>query len=115
MRTAEVETDKRGSLARCSVIKDGGDDPDCTHRAEIWASVRLSAPPGEVVLFGGEGVGQITRPGLGLPVGGPAINPVPRRNITEQLAALLPPGTGAEVTIGVIGGEEMAKKTGMAL
>jgi cobalt-precorrin-5B (C1)-methyltransferase len=64
-----------------------------------------------VLLIGGEGVGQITRPGLGLPVGGPAINPVPRRNITEQIAALLPSGTGAEVTIGVIGGEEMAKKT----
>jgi cobalt-precorrin-5B (C1)-methyltransferase len=111
VRTAQVQTDERGPVARCSVIKDGGDDPDCTHRAEIWVSVRLNECPGEVMLIGGEGVGQITRPGLGLPVGGPAINPVPRRNITEQIAALLPAGVGAEVTIGVIGGVQMARKT----
>ncbi|MEC8422848.1 MAG: cobalt-precorrin-5B (C(1))-methyltransferase [Myxococcota bacterium] len=111
VRTAERDPDAAVPVARCSVIKDGGDDPDCTHRAEIWAAVRLTERPGEVELIGGPGVGQITRPGLGLPVGGPAINPVPRRNITEQLAELLPPGAGAEVTIGVLGGEEMAKKT----
>lgn len=111
VRSAQRQLDARGAMARASVIKDGGDDPDCTHRAEIWAVVRLTERPGDVVLVGGEGVGQITRPGLGLPVGVPAINPVPRRNITEQVATRLPPGVGAEVTIGVIGGEEMAKKT----
>ena len=111
VRTAEVSEDAKGPFARCSVIKDGGDDPDCTHRAEIWASVRLTGAAGEVELLSGPGVGQITRPGLGLPVGGPAINPVPRRNITEELEALLPKGSGVVVTLGVIDGEQMAKKT----
>ena len=103
--------DDDGRVARCSVIKDGGDDPDCTHRAEIWATARLTRASGEVELVGGPGVGQITRPGLGLPVGGPAINPVPRRNITEELESLLPQGSGVQITLGVIDGEEMAKKT----
>ena len=111
VRTSEIHEDEHGKFARCSVIKDGGDDPDCTHRAEIWAKVRLTAKAGEVELIHGEGVGLITRPGLGLPVGAPAINPVPRRNITEQISEILPAGSGAEVTLGVIGGEEMAKKT----
>ena len=111
VRTSETQEDEHGTFVRCSVIKDGGDDPDCTHRAEIWAKVRVTEKPGEIELLQGEGVGLITRPGLGLPVGAPAINPVPRRNITEQLCEILPPGLGAEVTLGVIGGEEMAKKT----
>ena len=111
VRTASVSDTPSGPEARCSVIKDGGDDPDCTHRAEIWASVRWTDAVGQVELIGGEGVGTITRPGLGLPVGGPAINPVPRRNITEELEAMLPHGRGVEVTLGVIGGEDMAKKT----
>jgi cobalt-precorrin-5B (C1)-methyltransferase len=111
VRTVERGEDKLGSFAKCSVVKDGGDDPDCTHRAEIWSIVRLTKKAGIIELVGGEGVGQITRPGLGLPVGGPAINPVPRRNITEQLLERLPSGMGAEVTLGVIGGEIMAKKT----
>ena len=111
VRTLVLQEDERGMYARCSVIKDGGDDPDCTHRAEIWAEVRLTKKAGEIELLRGEGVGLITRPGLGLPVGAPAINPVPRRNISEQLSEILPQGCGAEVTLGVIGGEEMAKKT----
>ena len=111
VRTKMTGEDEHGQFARCSVIKDGGDDPDCTHRSEIWAKVRLTERAGEIDLHRGEGVGLITRPGLGLPVGDPAINPVPRRNITEQLSELLPPGRGAEVTLGVIDGEEMAKKT----
>jgi cobalt-precorrin-5B (C1)-methyltransferase len=108
-------------LARCeragegviaSVIKDGGDDPDCTHGAEIVATVKLIAEPG-VRLLGGEGVATVTKPGLGLVVGGPAINPVPRKNITEMVLEELPAraDTGAEVVISVPGGEEIAKKT----
>ncbi len=111
VRTACVQDTPEGPEARCSVIKDGGDDPDCTHRGEIWAAVRLTERAGEVALARGEGVGQVTRPGLGLAVGAPAINPVPRRNITEQVRALLPDGRGAHVTVGVIGGAAMARKT----
>src|SRR5690606_722394 len=67
----------------CAAIKDGGDDPDATHKAEIRATVELNSRPGEVRFLQGEGVGKVTLPGLGLEVGGPAINPVPRRMMTE--------------------------------
>ena len=111
VRTSSCLADTEGMFSRCSVIKDGGDDPDCTHKAEIWAEVRYIDTPGQVTLLAGSGVGQITRPGLGLDVGGPAINPVPRKNITEQVLLHLPPDKGAQVTLGVINGEEMAKRT----
>jgi cobalt-precorrin-5B (C1)-methyltransferase len=99
--------------AFASVVKDAGDDPDVTHGAEICARVRWTDQPG-LQLKGGPGVGTVTRPGLGLEVGAPAINPVPRRMLSEHLTALL--GTtlherGLEVTIEVPRGEEMARKT----
>jgi cobalt-precorrin-5B (C1)-methyltransferase len=99
-------------VALCSILKDGGDDPDCTHGAEIVAEVRL-ASEGEIVLEGGEGVATVTKPGLGLDVGAPAINPVPRRNIIEMVREELvqAPVPGAHVTISVPGGEELAKQT----
>ena len=76
--------DRVGSRAICSVIKDAGDDPDCTHGAELVAEVELRAEPG-IELRGGAGVATVTKPGLGLEIGDPAINPVPRRNITEMV------------------------------
>jgi len=99
-------------VALCSILKDGGDDPDCTHGAEIVAEVRF-ARENEIVLEGGEGVATVTKPGLGLDVGAPAINPVPRRNITEMVREELvqAPALGARVTISVPGGEELAKQT----
>jgi len=99
-------------VALCSVRKDAGDDPDCTHGAEIVAQVRF-AREREIVLEGGEGVATVTKPGLGLDVGAPAINPVPRRNITEMVREELArtPIPGARVTISVPGGEELAKQT----
>ncbi len=104
--------EQAGARAICSVIKDAGDDPDCTHGAELVAEVELRGEPG-IELRGGAGVATVTRPGLGLAVGDPAINPVPRRNITEmveqELAASGHPG--AIVTISVPGGEDMAKQT----
>jgi cobalt-precorrin-5B (C1)-methyltransferase len=99
-------------VALCSILKDAGDDPDCTHGAEIVAEVRF-APEKEIVLEGGAGVATVTKPGLGLDVGAPAINAVPRRNITEMVREELveAPLLGARVTISVPGGEEMAKQT----
>jgi cobalt-precorrin-5B (C1)-methyltransferase len=102
-------------LAHAVVIKDAGDDPDQTHGAHLTADLRLlPGAPGEVRLSGGPGVGTVTMPGLGLEVGGPAINPVPRRNITENVreatAALLET-QGLEVCISVPGGEEIARRT----
>ena len=110
------------ALARCqrlaegeavaSVIKDAGDDPDCTHGAELVATVALRAQPG-VVIAGGGGVATVTKPGLGLEVGGPAVNPVPRKNIAEMVLEELAgsPWPGATVTISVPRGEEMARET----
>jgi len=104
-----------GDCAHAVSIKDAGDDPDATNGAHLTADVRRIRGGGEVILKGGPGVGVVTKPGLGLEVGGPAINPVPRRNIAENVAragaAILAAGDGLEVTISVPGGEEMAKKT----
>jgi len=101
--------------AHAMCIKDAGDDPDCTDGAHVTADVRrLEGQAGDVVLKGGKGVGMITMRGLGLEVGGPAINPVPRKNIAEnvrEVAAELLAEDGLEVTISVPEGEEMAKKT----
>lgn len=100
--------------AHAVVIKDAGDDPDCTHGAHLTADLRLLPVAGQIELKGGAGVGTITMAGLGLEVGGPAINPVPRRNIEENVRAVAAPllaKHGIEVVISVPGGEDMAKKT----
>ncbi len=102
------------------VVKDAGDDPDCTDGAHLTADVRwLEAGPTE--LAAGPGVGTVTLPGLGLPVGAPAINPVPRRMILAALgevpgvagdgAAAGPGDRPVHVTFSVPGGEAMAEKT----
>jgi cobalt-precorrin-5B (C1)-methyltransferase len=100
-------------VATAGVIKDGGDDPDVTHGAEVIVTVRRVAEPG-VHIRGGAGVGTITQPGLELPPGSAAINPIPRRMIAEGVAIAL--GTdrsepGVEVTVSIPGGEDLARKT----
>jgi cobalt-precorrin-5B (C1)-methyltransferase len=95
--------------ARAVVVKDAGDDPDVTHDARLTATVVRQAVPA-VALEGGDGVGVVTKPGLGLEVGSPAINPVPRRQILDAVAEADPAG-GLMVTISVPDGERMAKKT----
>ena len=105
-----------GQRARAVSIKDAGDDPDATNGAHLTVEVeRLPGASGQIVLRGGPGVGIVTKPGLGLDVGGPAINPVPRRNIGDNVRAagspILDAGDGLAVTISVPGGDEMAKKT----
>ena len=101
--------------AHAMVIKDAGDDPDCTDKAHLTVDVRvLPDQPGAVVLHGGFGVGTVTMAGLGLAVGGPAINPVPRRNIEDNVreaAGALLDEVGLAVTVSVPQGVEMAKKT----
>ena len=110
-----IEGEGTARSAHAVIIKDGGDDPDATNGAHLTADVRLLPDSaGEIVLKGGVGVGVVTKEGLGLQVGGPAINPVPRRNIGENLRAVasdLLDQHGLEVTLSVPGGEEMAKKT----
>jgi cobalt-precorrin-5B (C1)-methyltransferase len=101
-----------GARATCSVIKDAGDDPDCTNGAELVAEVELAKEPG-VSIRGGAGVATVTKPGLGLDVGSPAVNPIPRRNITAMVEEEIRGSAwkGAVVTVSVPGGEEMAKET----
>jgi cobalt-precorrin-5B (C1)-methyltransferase len=98
-----------GDTARAVVVKDAGDDPDVTHGAHLTATVRWKAGDG-VSLAAGVGVGTVTRPGLGLDVGGPAINPVPRAMITQAVAEVAGE-RGVEVVISVPEGERMARKT----
>jgi cobalt-precorrin-5B (C1)-methyltransferase len=98
---------------RCAVVKDAGDDPDVTHGAHITAEVAW-APPGarRVELRAGTGVGVVSLPGLGLPVGAPAINPVPARMIRAAVAEVT--DRPMIVTISAPGGEAMAAKTSNA-
>jgi cobalt-precorrin-5B (C1)-methyltransferase len=95
--------------AVASVIKDAGDDPDVTDGLEIVAKVR-TVDGGDVFIRGGRGVGVVTRPGLQIPVGESAINPVPRYMIERAVREVIPDG-GVEVEIMVPEGEEVAMKT----
>ncbi|PVZ54608.1 cobalt-precorrin-5B (C(1))-methyltransferase [Pseudomonas sp. B1(2018)] len=102
-----------GDGAEAGTLKDAGDDPDVTHGALLYSQVRLSAEPG-IRFHAGRGVGTVTRPGLVLGVGEPAINPVPRKMIGDHLAALadeLGYTGGFDVTVNVENGEALALKT----
>jgi len=101
-----VESDDLSASA--TVVKDFSDDPDVTRGCRITA--RVEWIPGHDVAFRqGEGVGVVTLPGLGIPVGGPAINPTPRRMIINEIRQLT--DRGVAVTISVEGGSELAKRT----
>ncbi len=100
--------------AEAAVIKDAGDDPDVTHGARIVVRVSHGAPGSGVVFAAGPGVGMVTRPGLPIPPGEPAINPVPRRMMTEALGAIAAArGVAADfrVEVSVPGGEALARQT----
>jgi cobalt-precorrin-5B (C1)-methyltransferase len=108
----EVERcDLGASWAEAVVIKDAGDDPDVTDGAHLTAHISWREEQG-LELDRGDGVGVVTKPGLGLPVGGPAINAVPRRMISYSVEEVLDPNErGVSVVISVPGGEKMAEKT----
>ncbi len=106
---AIVEQGDRYAVA--SVVKDAGDDPDVTNGRCIIARVELSDRESEDIrFFGGEGVGVVTLPGLGLEPGEPAINPVPRKMMVEAVRRIYPVG-GVDITVSVPGGEELARRT----
>ena len=99
--------------AEAGTLKDAGDDPDVTHGALLYSQVRLIAQQG-IHFVAGQGVGTVTRPGLVLAVGEPAINPVPRKMITEHLQQLATEhhySGGFEVTVNVQDGAALALKT----
>ncbi len=94
---------------RAEVIKDSGDDPDITDGARIITTVRLTDGEG-IKFIGGAGVGRVTKAGLSVPIGEPAINPGPRqliRNVVDEFDVV----GGLEVTISIPNGEELAKRT----
>ena len=95
---------------RCAVIKDAGDDPDCTDGAHVTATAEWN-DHGALDLIAGEGIGVVTLPGLGIDVGQPSITCVPRRMIAAAVAEVAPPGRGVTVTFSVPGGEAMAART----
>lgn len=102
------------NFARCSVIKDGGDDPDVTHGAKIIVDLSLNDSVNEIQIDGGEGVGIVTKPGLGLDINRPAINPVPKKMINENLreaAGDMLAQKGIRVVISVPKGRELGPKT----
>jgi cobalt-precorrin-5B (C1)-methyltransferase len=104
----------KGSAAEAGVVKDAGDDPDVTHGALVMARVERAVAGSGIAFRAGEGVGTVTRAGLPLAVGEPAINPVPRRMIADALHAIAArAGTFADavVTVAIPGGEELAKRT----
>lgn len=98
--------------AECGIVKDAGDDPDVTHGSTVIARV---VPGGEGVRFrAGQGVGTVTKPGLPIAVGEPAINPVPRQmmaQIVAELAARYDRPSAAEITISIPGGAALAAQT----
>lgn len=105
---------REGDGAMAGVIKDAGDDPDVTHGALVQARVRASTPGSGVTFRAGEGVGTVTRPGLPLAVGEPAINPVPRAMITQaigEVAAAAGRAADFAVEIAVADGAALATRT----
>ncbi len=107
-------TERGEDWATASVIKDAGDDPDVTHEAEVVATVRRGRSGSGIAFKAGPGVGTVTLPGLAIAPGEPAINPVPRRMMTEAIAEVAAahgaaPDAGIEISIP--GGESLAQKT----
>ena len=104
-----VAVNDDGSV-RAEVLKDGGDDPDSTHGATIFAEVRRNGA-GEVRFFAGPGVGTATLPGLRVAVGEPAINPVPRLMMRQAVTEVSKGDAGFDLTIGCENGDVIARKT----
>jgi cobalt-precorrin-5B (C1)-methyltransferase len=115
-----AQTEMKEDAVSCTVVKDSGDDADVTNGASVIAEVRLltkaAGDPPAVLILGGEGVGTVTLPGLGLAIGDPAINAAPRKMITGNLQAIYRAQQpriphDIEVRISVPGGEEIAQRT----
>jgi cobalt-precorrin-5B (C1)-methyltransferase len=113
LRIAWTKTENNGKIT-CAAIKDGGDDPDATHGAEICSTVSFSDDTGQIKIQGGKGVGRVTKPGLGLEIGKAAINPTPLKMLEQavsEVAGHQLERRGVDVVISVPNGEEIAKRT----
>jgi cobalt-precorrin-5B (C1)-methyltransferase len=110
-RFAVAEGWSEGGRAQAIVVKDAGDDPDVTDGSRLTATVTRRGEPG-IELRGGTGVGTVTRPGLGLEIGAPAINAGPRKQIAAAVGEVVDLAThGVTIEISVPGGEKMARRT----
>jgi cobalt-precorrin-5B (C1)-methyltransferase len=107
---ALVVAGKGEGWAQAGIIKDAGDDPDVTHLCTVISTVRLAAKGSGIVFRAGKGVGTVTKPGLPIPPGEPAINPVPRQ-MMRQVVDELGGGGDVEIEISIPTGEELAQKT----
>lgn len=96
--------------AKCSIVKDGGDDPDVTSKLRIFAEAAWKGGTG-IDIQAGEGIGIVTLPGLKVEPGKPAINPVPMRMILKEVEEVLPENKGVSIKLSVPGGAEAALKT----
>ena len=108
-----LEVELAEQYVSCAIRKDSGDDPDDTNGVLVFAKVEKVAEPG-VHIEGGVGVGRVTKPGLACAMGGPAINPTPRRMITAEVGSVMEQAGYSEgllVTISIPEGVEIAKKT----
>lgn len=108
-----LEVELKDTYVSCAIRKDAGDDPDDTHGVLVYAKVEKTDTPG-VAICGGTGIGTVTKPGLACAVGGPAINPTPRKMITKEVSAVAEKygyNSGLKVTISIPAGVEIAKKT----
>ena len=111
---ALAEQARDGEAATAAVVKDAGDDPDVTHGCLVRATVRPGPRGSGVTFHAGGGVGTVTRPGLQIPPGEAAINPVPRQMMREaiaEIAAATGCGDDVAITIAIPGGERLAEKT----
>ncbi|HBL32243.1 MAG TPA: precorrin-6x reductase [Porphyromonadaceae bacterium] len=121
IRMAIRQTDFEEDAVTCRVVKDAGDDPDVTHNHVIQSTVRLNNTHRDIVFLQGKGVGRVTLPGLGIPIGEPAINETPRnmmrhevREVLRQYHPLSEEGKipiGVDITVSVPEGEKLAAKT----
>jgi cobalt-precorrin-5B (C1)-methyltransferase len=113
LKIAWTKNESNGKVT-CAAIKDGGDDPDATHGAEICSTVSFSKNATNINIDGGKGVGRVTKPGLGLEIGKAAINPTPLQMLEQavrEVAGHLLENQGVDVVISVPNGEEITKKT----
>jgi cobalt-precorrin-5B (C1)-methyltransferase len=99
------------NTAEAVAIKDAGQDIDATDKMEIIATVKITNDTDKIIIKNGTGVGVVTKPGLQVPIGEGAINPIPKAMITEAVKEALPEGKGAEVIISAPDGANIAKKT----
>ena len=108
-----LEVEQGADYVSCAIRKDSGDDPDDTNGVLVYAKAEKTAVAG-VAIEGGIGVGRVTKPGLACAVGGPAINPTPRRMITSEVSSVMAANNytgGIKITISIPEGVEIAKKT----